>query len=72
MESLKSVAMGMVNSPIGALAGAAGAFYVAKKWAKVENKWFLAGLTLVGAIVGSGIEYKIKAGMVKPAAAIKK
>lgn len=72
METLKSIGNSLKNNVIGTLAGAGAGYYAAKKWGKIENKWILGGLTLVGAVIGASIEYKIKARTVKPALAAAK
>lgn len=72
MNKIKEVGSKLINSPIGAVAGALGGFWASKKYLKVSNKWALAGLTIVGAVIGAGAEATIKAKFVKPAAAAKK
>jgi len=72
METLKSIGSSLKNNLIGTLAGAAAGYYAAKKSGKVENKWILGGLTVISAIAGAMIEYKIKAKTVKPALAAAK
>lgn len=72
MESLKSIGSSLKNNWIGAIAGGVAGFYAAKKWGHVENKWILGGLAVVGALIGSTVEYKIKAHNVKPALAAAK
>lgn len=72
MEKIKSMGSKLINSPIGAVAGGLGGYWASKKYLKVSNKWALIGLTIAGAVIGAGIEYKVKAAIVKPAAAAKK
>jgi len=72
MEIVKSAWASVKNSPIGAIGGGLLAFYAAKKKGNISNKYALVGIAIVGALVGSAIEYKIKAKTVKPAIDAKK
>lgn len=71
MEIIKKAGATLKNSPIGAIAGAALGFWAIKKYTGVSNKIVLVGLVVASALVGSSIEYKIKAKTVKPAIAAK-
>lgn len=68
MEIKKQVS-DMKHNIAGAVIGGVAVFFAAKKFGKVENKWALAGLTLVGVIAGVVIEAKIKAKKGVPTAA---
>lgn len=56
----KTVSVVKAN-PLGIILGAAVAYYAAHKSGKVHHKWALAGIAVVGALVGAEIEAKIKA-----------
>lgn len=56
------------NNPIGAVVGGVAFFYGAKKFAKVENKWALAGIAVVGVVVGAFVQSKMKAAQSVPTA----
>lgn len=49
------------NNPIGAIAGGILAFYAAKKFGKVENKYALAGIAIAGLVVGAMAQNMMKA-----------
>lgn len=72
METLKSIGSSLKNNIPGAILGGVAGYFAAKKWGKVENKWILGGLAVVGAVLGAAVEYKIKARTVKPALAAAK
>ena len=72
MESLKSIGSSLKNNWAGGILGGLAGYYSAKKYGKIENKFVLGGVALVGALLGAGIEYKIKAKTVKPALAAAK
>lgn len=56
-EQVKKIA----SNPIGALVGAGAVYFGVKKFANVENKWVLIGLTIVGGVVGAMVQSKMKA-----------
>ena len=66
MESLKKIGSTLISTPIGTIGGAAGLYFAAKKYAHVENKYALIGIAIVGGLIGSTIEYKIRAKFQKP------
>lgn len=67
MESIKKIGSNLIHTPIGTLGGAAGAYFAAKKYGKVEHKWAFIAIAVVGAFVGSTLEYKVRAHFMKPA-----
>lgn len=69
MATIKEGVAKVTNNAIGALAGAGIAFFAAKKFGKVQNKWALAGITIVGIFAGALAQSKIKASKSKPNAA---
>ena len=56
------------NNPIGAIAGGVLAFYLAKKFGKVENKYYLGGIAIAGVIVGAMAQSYISAKKSTPTA----
>jgi hypothetical protein len=72
MEAINKVVSTLKNSPIGAVVGGIAIFYAAKKYGKLENKWALGAIAVAGALIGSTVEYKVKAKLAKPAIAAKK
>lgn len=48
-------------NPIGALAGGVGFYLIAKKGLKLENKWAVWGIALVGVLAGATIQAKMSA-----------
>ena len=66
MKSIKEMGSNLMHTPIGTIGGGVAAYFAAKKFGKVENKWMLIGIAVVGAIAGSIIEYKVRAKSVKP------
>lgn len=67
MESIKKIGTNLISTPIGTIGGALALYYGAKKFVKVENKYALIAIAVVGAFLGSTVEYKIRAKNVKPA-----
>jgi hypothetical protein len=61
MKTIKDTTTKLMNNPIGSLAGGIGAFYLAKKYGKVEKWYYLAGIAVVGALVGSMVQSNISA-----------
>ncbi len=62
MAGTIKVTIGKVkNNPIGAVVGAVGAFFAAKKFGKVTNKYALAGIAVAGLVVGAMAQSAIKA-----------
>lgn len=66
--NIKDQVSKITSNPIGAIAGGGAAFYGAKKFGKVTNKWVLAGITLVGVVAGAFVQAKIKAHKSHPTA----
>lgn len=71
MESIKKMGKTLISTPIGTIGGAIALYYGAKKYAKIENKYALIAVAIVGGILGSTIEYKVRAKNLKPAIAAK-
>lgn len=61
MGAIKENVAKIKNNPIGAIAGGIALFFAAKKLAKVENKYALAGIAVVGVVVGAMVQSKMKA-----------
>lgn len=59
----------VTNNPVGAIAGGVVGFYAAKKFGNVSNKWMLAGIALVGVVVGAMAQSMMKAQAGAPKAA---
>ncbi len=63
----------LTANPIGAIGGAVAGYYLSKKLLKVENMWLLAGLTVVGAVLGANAQSAMKAkGSIPTAETVKK
>lgn len=62
----------VTNNPIGAIAGGVAGFYAAKKFGNVSNKWMLAGITVVGVVVGAMAQSMMKAKAGSPDASVVK
>lgn len=69
METIKSSVSNIKSHLIGAALGAGVGYYASKKFGKVENKWALIGLTVVGAVLGATVQGKIAAKKSAPTAA---
>ena len=70
--TIKSIGGNLKSNPVGAIVGGVALFFGAKKLLKVENKYALAGLALVGVIAGAMVQSKIKSkATVAPAIAAK-
>lgn len=61
MGAIKENVAKIKNNPIGAVVGGVAFFYGAKKFAKVENKWALGAIAVVGVVVGALVQSKIRA-----------
>lgn len=68
MGAIKENVAKIKNNPIGAIAGGVAFFYGAKKFGKVENKWALGAIAVVGVIVGAMVQSKIRAKQSTPTA----
>lgn len=68
-QLVKDQAAKVKGNLIGGVVGAGAAFWAAKKFGKVENKWALAGIAVVGLLLGANVQAKIaaKKSMPKPA-----
>ncbi len=70
---IKSIGNSVKSSPIGALVGGVALFFAAKKLMKIENKWAMGGLVVVGVIAGAMVQSKLKSkATIKPAIAAAK
>ena len=69
METIKSSVSTIKSNFIGAAVGAGVGYYASKKFGKVENKWALIGLTIVGAVAGAMAQAKFAAKKSAPTAA---
>ena len=58
--TIKSIGGNLKENPIGAIVGGVALYFGAKKLMKVENKYALIGLTLVGVIAGAMTQAKLK------------
>ncbi len=58
--TIKSIGGSLKENPIGAIVGGVALFFAAKKLMKVENKYALAGIALVGVIAGAITQSKMK------------
>jgi len=66
--NIKNLPSTVTSNLIGAGLGAVAFYLGAKKVAKVENKYYVIGLVVVGAIVGAVAQSKIKSkNTIKPA-----
>lgn len=68
MATVKEQVAKVTGNPVGAIGGGVVAFLAAKKLGKVNNKWALVGITLVGVVAGALIQAKIKAKKSQPTA----
>lgn len=59
----------VTSNPIGAIAGGVAGFYAAKKFGSVSNMWLLAGITVLGVVVGANVQSMMKAKAGSPTAA---
>ncbi len=69
---IKSIVSTPVANPIGAIVGGVIGYLLVKKGLKVENKWAIGGLVVVGIIAGSMIQAKIHSKHVLAATVAKK
>jgi F0F1-type ATP synthase assembly protein I len=60
----------ITNNIPGTLIGAGVVYFGVKKFANVENKWVLIGLTVVGGLAGAMVQAKMKAKAGAPTAEI--
>jgi len=58
----------MKNSPIASIIGAGAAVVIAKKYGKLNNIYVLAGVGLVGAVLGANLCFLYKAKSGQPTA----
>jgi outer membrane lipoprotein SlyB len=59
----------VTSNPIGAIAGGVAGFYAAKKFGNVSNMWVLAGVAVLGVVVGANVQSMMKAKSSAPTAA---
>ncbi len=57
---IKQTLKSPLSNPVGALVGAAALYFAAKKFMKVEKKWMLISLALVGGVAGALAQSKWK------------
>lgn len=69
METVKATFGKVKSNLIGAAIGGVAGYYGAKKFGKIENKWALIGLAVVGAVVGATVQSKVAAKASAPTAA---
>lgn len=67
METVKTQFSKLTSNPIGAIAGGFVAFWAAKKYASVSNKWALGTIAIVGAVAGAYAQSQVKAKASAPA-----
>ncbi len=58
---MKDQALKIKNNVIGTILIAGAAFWVAKKYGKVSNKYALTAIVIIGAVVGANAQSTIKA-----------
>ncbi len=58
--TVQSIGGSLKANPIGAIVGGVALYFGAKKLMKVENKYALAGLVVVGVIAGAIAQSKLK------------
>lgn len=51
----------ITSNPIGAVVGGLAAFYGAKKFASVSNKWALGAIAVAGIVAGAMVQAKVSA-----------
>jgi len=61
MSAIKTTIAKVTNNPMGALIGAGAGYMVAKKVAKMDKWYYLAGAVLLGAIAGGMVQSRMKA-----------
>ena len=68
MKTITDTTTKMMKNPIGTIAGGVGAYYLAKKYGKVEKMGYLIAIAVVGAVVGAMVQSNMtaKASMPKP------
>lgn len=69
METINNQFKKITVNPIGAIAGGVLLFWAAKKYANVSNKWYLAGVSLAGALIGANVQANVIAKKGAPTAA---
>ena len=60
----------ITSNPMGAIIGGVAMYFGVKKFAKVENKYVLMGLAVVGGVVGAMVQAKMKAKAGAPTASV--
>jgi hypothetical protein len=69
METVKATFGKVKSNLIGAAIGGVAGYYAAKKFGKLENKWALIGVAVVGAVIGATVQAKVAAKASAPTAA---
>ena len=62
----------VTNNPIGSIVGGVAGYYVAKKMANVSNMWAIAGITILGVVLGANAQSMMKAQSGTPTAQMTK
>lgn len=57
---IKSTLKMPMSNPVGFLVGGAAVYFAAKKFMKIENKYAIIGLAIVGGIAGAMVQSKMK------------
>ena len=68
--TIKDVTNTAQSNLVGLVLGGVAGYYIAKKAAKVENKWAIAGIAVVGAIAGAMMQSKMAAKKASAAVAV--
>jgi outer membrane lipoprotein SlyB len=69
METVKATFGKVKSNLIGAAIGGVAGYYAAKKFGKLDNKWALMGVAVVGAVIGANVQAKMAARAGAPSAA---
>jgi outer membrane lipoprotein SlyB len=56
MKTVNVTISRLTNNLVGSVAGAVAGYYVATKMVRVQQNWMTIGITIVGAIVGAGVQ----------------
>ena len=70
METINKGVAKVTGNPIGAIAGGIVLFWAAKKYANVSKTWQLAGVAVIGVLVGATVQGMVKAKMSTPKATL--
>jgi hypothetical protein len=69
MKTIQEQSKKLMSNAIGSVAGGVGAYYLAKKYGKVEKWYYLLGAAVIGAVVGANIQSSVLAKKSVPTAA---